>query len=296
VDYYEIEQRNLMVNASDIYNTLYDYNQLLAYTQQQLAAGKNILDINVGAKTGPTDTQFYAGNPFVLRAPVRADQLAAFQTKYATLPQSQWVAPFGDFLGTINQTINGEGRNFTNGYDIQLDYDLPKTPLGQFRLTTNWTKFLNKFTKVTPTSPKNDDINAWLLPEWRGTTTLQWRKKNWSASLQGTYQSQIRTGATFTAAQYIALGSPDWIQPIYNNGGITYYEKGYDTLQVNLGVSYKFTHDRRWLKGTTVRLGVNNLFDEKPPVTNLTTTGYSGATGSSLWIGRAYSVNFTREF
>lgn len=295
-DYYEIEQENLMVNAGDIFNLQYDYNQMLAYTQAQLAAGQSITGINVGSNIAPGANSSYQGNPFVLRAPVRPDQLAAFQSRYAALPQSQWVAPFGDYLGTIVQTVNGEGKNFTNGYDIQVDYDLPKSALGQFRLTTNWTKFLNKFSKLTPTSPKNDDIIAGILPEWRSNTTVQWRKGPWNATVSATWQSKIRTGLTFTAAQAAALGNPSWIKVVTNSGAVLRYEEGYDSLQVNLGLSYKFDRDSLWLKNTSVRLGVNNVLDEDPPITGVTGTGYSGATGSALWIGRAYSVNLTRTF
>jgi iron complex outermembrane receptor protein len=296
VDYYEIEQANLLVDAASIYSLTYDYSQLLAYTQSQLAAGKSILDIATGKHDGVTDASFYAGNPYVLRAAVRPDQLAAFQSRYAALPQSQWVAPFGEYLGTIAQTVNSQGRNFTNGYDIQLDYDLPKTPIGQFRVTTNWTKFLNKFTKLTPTSPKNDDIIANILPEWRSNTTIQWRKGALNATLSATWQSAIRTGLTFTKAQYDALGAPSWIKLVTNSGADLYYEKGYDSLQLNLGVGYKFASDRLWLKNTSVRLGINNLLDEDAPITGVTGTGYSGATGTSLWVGRAYSINLTRMF
>ncbi len=296
VDYYQIEQKNLMVNANTIFNTLYDYQTKLDYTQAQLAAGKNILDINLGAKVDPNDTQAYVGNPYILRAAVRPDQIASFQTRYAALPQNQWIAPFGDLLGSVSQTVNATGKNFTNGFDVQVDYDLRTKSFGQFRFTTNWTKFINRFQKINPTSPKNDLVVAMELPEYRGNATIQWRKGAWNATVSGTYQSDIRTGLTFTAAQYAALNSPAWIIPTFNNGTTTYYEKGYDSLQVNLGLSYKFDSKSVWLKSTTVRLGVNNVLDEDPPLNGVTTTGYAGSTGSSLWIGRAYSVNLTRTF
>jgi hypothetical protein len=44
-----------------------------------------------------------------------------------------------------------------------------------------------------------------------------------------------------------------------------------------------------------VRLGVNNLLDDEPP-RRADNAGYAGGLGTSLWVGRAYSISLTREF
>ena len=79
--------------------------------------------------------------------------------------------------------------------------------------------FLNKFTKTHPLDPKNDDVIAMLVPKWKGSATIQWRDGPWNASVNATYQTDIRTGATATAAQYAAFSTPpDYINP---SGSIT---------------------------------------------------------------------------
>ena len=67
-------------------------------------------------------------------------------------------------------------------------------------------------------------------------------------------------------------------------------------LQVNVGLSYRFQNDaNKWVAGTTVRLGINNILDEEPSEA-ATASGYNPQTGGSLWVCRAYSLTFTRQF
>jgi outer membrane receptor protein involved in Fe transport len=132
--------------------------------------------------------------------------------------------------------------------------------------------------------------------EWKSNTTVQWRKDDWSGSISAVWTSDIRTGATTTRALYESVGKPDYIREVLNNGSTTFYEEGYDALQVNVGLSYRFQNDaNKWVAGTTVRLGINNVLDEEPSEA-ATASGYNPTTGGSLWVGRAYSLTFTRQF
>ena len=156
----------------------------------------------------------------------------------------------------------------------------------------------------SPTDAADDDIIAMFVPEWKSSTTLQWRKGPWHGTVNATYTSDIRTNAQTTAATYAALGQPGYIRVVQNDGSTYYYEEGEDQLQINVGLSYRFGHDSNpWVRDTTIRLGVNNLFDEESALiaatdagTAANITGYSGSMGSSLWVGRAYSLTLSREF
>jgi hypothetical protein len=141
-----------------------------------------------------------------------------------------------------------------------------------------------------------------LVPKWRSSGTIQWRKGPWDASANITYQSDIRTGATATAAQYTAANSPDYIRPVmvYNNVGIgtmNYYEVGQSATQVNTAISYRFGPEApKWIRRTAVRLGINNLLDADAPFQNVNAAGYSGGSGASLWVGRSFSLTTTKDF
>lgn len=295
VDYWELEQTNLIItNPRD---ASLDAQLLLRHTQEQLAKGIPIEQINVGSRVTPDDTAGnYVGDPNTLRAAATAEDRALFAQSWAALPQSQWTAALGQWIGGISRSVNGTGRNVASGIDYSLSYSLPNTPLGQFRISTEWAKFLESYSQNTPTSPINDSIKALNTAEWKGTTTLQWRKGPWNASLSATYSTPTRTGATTTLATYEALGRPDYIKVITNNGSTSYVEEGHDQFQLNAGLGYRFGADAHaWVRNTSFRLGVNNLLDEEPNLT-ADSTGYSGSTGSSLWVGRAYTLQVSRRF
>jgi outer membrane receptor protein involved in Fe transport len=292
IDYWEITQNSLITSKGR--DTDLDSQLLRAYTQQQLAAGKNINDIDVGYHVSPGDPSTYVGDPYTLRLPVTAADRALFAQANAKLSPANQLAPLGQWVGSISQTVNSTGRNFTNGFDYSMSYSLPRTPLGQFRLNTDWAMFLNKFSKTTPTSQKNDTVIGMVTAKWKGSATLQWRKAAWSAAVNASYSSMVGSGATTTAASYAALNQPDYIRVVYNNAATSYREIGSDQLQLNGSVSYRFSRETKWLRGATVRLGINNLLDATPNLTNAA-AGYSGGTGSSLWVGRAYTFTFTRQ-
>jgi hypothetical protein len=206
------------------------------------------------------------------------------------------MATLGTWIGTTSTLINSSGANFTNGMDYSLTYSIPRTSVGQFLISAEWSQFFNKFTKTLPTSPKDDDINAMVLPRSKASLNLQWRKGNWSASTNVTFNTDVRTGATTNAATYAALGNPSYIKPVFNNGATTYYETGEDQYQVNVGLTRRFgPNSSPWLKNTELRLGINNVLDEEPNRV-ATAAGYTGGLGTSLWIGRAYSLTATRKF
>ncbi len=87
---------------------------------------------------------------------------------------------------------------------------------------------------------------------------------------------------------------------VYNNvgtGTVNYYEVGKSQTQFNAAVSYRFSAQApRWIRRTQLRLGVNNLFDTNPAPANMSSQGYTGGSGSSLWVGRAFSFTTTRDF
>jgi hypothetical protein len=270
---------------------------LLQYTQQQLAAGKSIDSINVGSRTSPSDTTGgYVGDPNTLRAPVTPEDKALFAKTWAVLPQSQWTAALGQWIGGVSYTINSTGQNFSSGRDYSISYNLPQTRIGQFRVSTRASQFITKYSQNSPTAAINNTIKSLSTPEWKGSATVQWRKQSWSSALSVAYLGAVRTGATTTQSVYDALNHPDYIRVVTTNGSTSYVEIGDPQWQLNSSISYRFgPESRSWFKGSTVRLGINNLLDTQP-TRSTSSTGYSGSTGSSVWVGRAYTVQIDRKY
>jgi len=281
VDYWEITQTNLILANGR--NQPLDDQMLRAYTQAQLAAGVPIANIDVGYRLVPNDESGnYQGDPHTLRAPVAEADRVLFAAANARLAPARQMAPLGGWIGFINTTDNSTGRNFTNGFDYSLRYQLPRLSIGQLRVSAEWAQFLNKFSKTSPTDQKNDTVRNFDLPRTRVSLNLFWSRKAWNASVNTTYQSRTYTGATVSQATFDNLGGADYLKYIYNNGAAAIRELGDPQYQVNLGIGYRVGRSgSNWLRQSSVRLGVNNVLDDKPG-RRADQTGYSGSIGTSL--------------
>lgn len=105
------------------------------------------------------------------------------------------------------------------------------------------------------------------------------------------------SGVTTSRATYEALGSPSYIKPVFTNGSTIYRMVLPDTETYNAFLSYRLgrTDTRSWLRDTSVRLGVNNLFNAEPPLSDDNNT-YESALYNTMAKGRLYSVTVTHKF
>ncbi|MEQ1771989.1 MAG: hypothetical protein ABL879_19390, partial [Devosia sp.] len=133
------------------------------------------------------------------------------------------------------------------------------------------------------------------LPDWRGSTTLTWRKNQWGAGL-GLYYiaSYTDVNATTTQAVWDSLGNPSYIKPVFNNGAYSYRYVVHDTKSYNLFVTYRVAAQNRWLNNTNIRLGVNNLFDAKPPL-SADSRGYEVGLYNVMARGLTWSAQVTKK-
>ena len=296
VDYWEIEQKSLIIsNGRD---TSVDDARLRAFTQAQLAAGVPIGQIDVGYRLVPGDESGnYKGDPNTLRAKATPADQTLFAAANGNLAASRQLAPLGTLIGGVNTFRNSTGRNFTNGFDYTLRYQIPQSRFGRIGLSVEWAQFLNKFSKLTPTDEKSDGVHNMDLPRTKISTNLTWRKGGWSASANFTYHTPIWTGSNASQASFDRLkDSVDYLRAIYNNGALAYHEIGDKQTQLNLGLGYRWgAQSNGWLRRTSVRLGVNNVQDREPTHSQAQ-TGYTGSMGSSLWVGRVYSLTYGRDF
>ncbi|MES2694736.1 MAG: hypothetical protein V4773_14780, partial [Verrucomicrobiota bacterium] len=185
---------------------------------------------------------------------------------------------------------------------FDVNYRFPQFALGQFNFNTNWT-YVNDFHAYTaPGSPRTEyrDGNSanvgGATPKWRGATMLSWRKKQWGAGL-GLYYTGSFTdlNATTTQAIWDSLGNPGYIKPVFNNGAYSYRYVVHDSKSYNTYVSYRFAARDRWLKDTSLRFGVNNVFNAEPPL-SADSRGYEPSLYNVMARGRTYSMQVTKKF
>lgn len=286
-DYWDISQSDVIGSRSS--QLIFDTDALLlkAYTAQQLAAGVPLASINLGSGTAA-----YKGDPAVVRYPVAAADTAAFA-------RSTNAAVVGQILSISTPYLN-LSKGYASGWDFSLNYASPKLPFGRFDLNTEWAYLRRSFTVQASAAGApivTERVNVGGASRWRGSSTLAWRKGEWGAGISAYYIGPFAdTGATTTQALYESLGRPSYIIRQYTTGNFFYYYRVRDTLTYNLFASYRFSAQAaKWLRSSSVRLGVVNAFDTPPPLTS-GATGYSTSAYQNLLVGRTWTLELTKRF
>lgn len=294
-DVWKISRTNLLGQRSLSQINESDTALLRAYTQQQLAAGVPINQIDIGS--GTTN---YKGDPDVERFPLTPEDIAAFAAYNAANPGAQ-VAAAGKIFSRNRPFLNISTSEH-KGVDFGARYELRTDTYGDFVVNTEWS-YLSRSTSVlapanvTPTV--NEGLYANGAAKWRSTTNLIWRKGPWNAGL-GIYHvgKTHDSGATTSQAVYESLGSPSYIEPFFT-GGRTLYRLVVDPIvSYNLSVGYRFDEGGSdWLRDTRVRLGIVNLTDEAPPLNSGNGGfGYAPSVSQSLMSGRTWNLEITKKF
>ena len=294
-DYWEIRQKDVISGptATDAVNS--DSAALIAATQAALAGGTAIGQVNLGSGTGG-----YLGDPSVVRLPVTQADRDFFAAYNASRPADQQRATVGA-IDLIRLTFFNKARQFVNGVDFDLNYRLRPATLGDFTFDSAWTYLIDFYSYDAPGKPKTvlRNQNSFAAPGaaiWRGKTTLTWRREQWGAGLSAYYIGSYQdSNATTTQSIYQSLGSPSYIAQVFTGGAWTYRYVVHDSLTYNAYVSYRFRGQNRWMRDTTVRLGMVNLLDAEPPLSS-DSRGYDPAVYGNLARGRAWSAQVTREF
>jgi outer membrane receptor protein involved in Fe transport len=291
-DYWEISRTNVVGQrgVGDIY--ISDTFLLQAYITKQLAAGTPVGSIDLGSGTAG-----YKGDPDVARIAPTTQDIATFAAYNAANPTKQQAVAGRIF--SSNTFFFNLAEGFDSGWDLGLNYVLPTLPIGKIVLNTDWAYLIKSSSTSVPPNSKitiADNLNSNGATRWRGTTTVSWRKGNWSAVLGAYYMGASQEGTTTTAALYDSLGQPSYLAKIYTNGAYQYRYVLRDVLTLNSSLAYRFGHDaREWLRNTTVRCGVINLADISPPLA-AGAFGYNPAVHGGLIVGRTWTLDLTKSF
>lgn len=284
-DYWRMEQTDAITALGNANVLALDELALDRATQAALAAGKSIDEIDLGSGTGN-----YAGNSRVTRlAPTDADR-AAFAAYNAAQPTNATKrAVVGEIATLINDYVNLGSRRLA-GIDLGVQYRLPDFGIGQFLFRAEATRYLKRDEELADDGVVIDGLGKDGRAKWIGNVMLGWQNGGWSADwFTSYYGSFADTSATTTEAIYEALGRPDDIVVMNDNGIKRYYMRVKPAIQHNLRVTYAFGQDH----DTRVTLGVNNVFDEAPPVAD-EDEGYFVGTANPR--GRQFKMKVEHRF
>jgi outer membrane receptor protein involved in Fe transport len=291
VDYWEIRRKDVIASAGSIND---DRDALLAATQLALAAGQNINAIDLGSGTAN-----YKGDPAIARLPVtQADRdfFAAYNARQSPANQRAVVGA----IDIIKTTYFNRAQEFVNGFDFDVNYRVPRLEIGSITFDASATYLNDYHSYATARSPRTElrDSNSvgGATPKWRGSATVSWTRQQWGAGAGLYYIGRYTdSGATTTGAVWDSLGNPSYIQPVFSNGATVYRYVVHDSKQYNAFVSYRIAAKNRYLDNTSVRFGVNNMFDAKPPLSS-DSRGYDPSVYNTLARGRTYALQLTKKF
>jgi iron complex outermembrane recepter protein len=183
-------------------------------------------------------------------------------------------------LAYVKNITSNLGRLRTNGIDVTFSYALPRTSMGDFKIGLDGTRVLRFDSQNEKDGPwisnlgrfgSNGSGTSTSSPTytfaWKHTLRLSWAKGDWFTQLTQAYNTKY---------QDLNAVLPQYYREI----------KPYTVW--NSTVSYK------GVKNTQITLGVSNLLDEDPPLTNSNATGYANNIASP--IGRAFNVRVSHDF
>lgn len=222
-----------------------------------------------------------SSNPAVHRLAPTPDNIAVFA--------GTGLTPVG-FVEYADDKYVNQLPQVAQGVDVGVNYRLSTESFGDFSVDVSVARLDKLYQSPTEglalliAARDAGQINAGTIitggqdlvgqngtPEWRGSGSLNWRYKNFTANWFTTY-----TGKFYSTALTYAAGG---------------FYKVPDTWVHNLSVSYTFEDGNKYLENTRVLIGARNVFDKDPP---LTADGYQASVYNPY--GRYLYFNIRKEF
>jgi iron complex outermembrane recepter protein len=164
--------------------------------------------------------------------------------------------------------------------DLAADYTLPWEKYGRFRLNVAASRTLEATRQVAPGQPAvvlDEDTGS--PPKWKLNGSVFWNKGAWNASAFVWYLDGFKTN---NAGSIL----------VANNAAVTFYPTpAVAKVDLNFGYEFKEGLWRGYGKKLRVNLGVNNVFDKKPPFSD-TLWGFNAGLHSQLILGRGIELSF----
>ena len=208
-----------------------------------------------------------SSNPNVIRAAPTQEQIDLYA--------GTSLAAAGDIIQVLDPYLNLDSR-ISKGWDFGMAYDVPEFGLGKFRLRVNAAR-LNGFVQSAgadgqtlldavadgslPPEVRIEGLGELLeldgRPKWRLSGSLNWANGPVGISVFANYIGEVWNTSV---ARDVPVVSDD---PNANFWRVD------DMLTINTAFTFTIDSDGP-LDGTRLRVGVNNLFDQDPPLADET--------------------------
>lgn len=154
----------------------------------------------------------------------------------------------------VISTYQNRSLRELHGFDAGFEYQVPATSFGRFTLKSE-ISYTSKLITIDEAGNRSDLIRANGNPRMKATAGVNWKWKDWSASVAEKFTDDYIASTTYSAAGQRRFVEEYWV--------------------TNASVGYAFREGA--LKGLKVRVGVNNLFDEDPPFYPASSSGYDSS-------------------
>lgn len=291
-DYWTTRQSNVIGSDAGGEIALNDSRLLLAYVQQQLAAGVPVDQIDLGIGTAA-----YRGDPRVIRSQPTAEDVSLFSQYNATVEPAARRPAVGS-IELVERPFVNNMRGRASGVDLGLEYYGPKTSVGSFDFDLNASYLLESYLEQGESDARDHRRGEEGSPRLRFAADVGWNAGPWDVTLSAYFISSfLDTSATTTKAVYDSLGQPDYIVATEDRGAVVYRYKIEEALSFDLAVGYEVPEDtpRRWLRGTRFLFKLGNLTDEEPPLAS-DSRGFSMSAHARLVAGRTWGLEVIRRF
>ena len=208
-----------------------------------------------------------SSNPNVIRAAPTQEQIDLYT--------GTSLAPAGDIIRVLDPYLNLDSRT-SKGWDFGLLYNVPDFGMGDFRLRFNAAR-LEGFVQSAgpdgqilldavangelPPEVRIEGLGQLLeldgRPKWRFSGSVNWGSGPIDISLFANYVGKVwNTSVTRDV-------------PIVSDNPNANFYRVDDMLTINTAITFTIDSDGP-LDGTRLRVGVNNLFDQDPPLADET--------------------------
>lgn len=216
------------------------------------------------------------------------DQFPSRITRAPLTPEDEALGYTGGEIIALNTTLVNIARSKIEAYDVQINYDWKTGRLGQFRAYVVATYQTMLESQILSTSPVVDRVGFSNGPlQWRGNFGLSWDRGPWTFGWNTQFYDSYLVYSSTAPESVID-------QDVLNQGSDTIPSQTYHDAYVRLriGESSRFGSS---FSNTEIRVGIQNVFDEDPPiVASLSgTEGYSTYGDPRL---RRYSIQIQKRF
>jgi outer membrane receptor protein involved in Fe transport len=287
VDWYQVYTKNLIVDAAETAQLLLTRNSL---SLLPLFAANPAIDFN---------------DPSIADVDLDGPGLGIFASDFSGVLGGPGLGvtrgPNG-VVQEIDSATTNAGKRFVQGLDITAAYQLPTTAFGTFTISTGYNYFFTWKAEAVPGAGTHSFLGDYnngtiplapgALPYHKGFLRGEWAWRGFDFVATGNYISSFNDDSAFVLLPQA--------RPIYGTGSdpqYPFYRRVTDYITLDMQLSYEFRKPeveavadtkgfskdgksaamsqvagadnssiwQRMLWGTTLRVGVNNAFDRRPP-------------------------------